>query len=637
MSAVSDPTLLGKATEDQLRFFGRGFDGKVPTVVGTLPWDLKKSPPLNPGPPRRGRPLVNVPVTLRATVHRHDVRFEIKGLLKTLASREGKPDVNGGGHSTKVTRFSADSARRLRHFVRQSADLFDSAPTLTYPGNWDRVAGSGPEIKKHINRFAQWMRRLRFCGKCKNLRVCNQCHELARCSCCEKLRWASPLVQRSRCRHDWEATPCSCGHVGVVKTAYVWILEFQPRKDRPQTQREAPHFHFLIVGRIPTALLSRRWYEIVGSGERNHFSSGTRIEKALNPDGYGAYMGAYVSKLEQKGVPAGFRDVGRFWGGSRMIEKMVLEFSGTYAEVARRLRDERKANVGTRRKIAQEQADRAIEKHAEAKALIAEVAALRQPSLDPRPTQLAFTDEDLDAFLSDERSGPILVRLVTRGARPKVAGPRQKSYDASKGVAKEIYYSLPDDERRLVRRARKAWVSYKGCAFRAVSYARRWRWRGRGFVCLSGSPQFKATFARQAVMMDSGQGYTKYARCFCQGCGEGSWPKVVGQMRLAQPLHREFHPDIFREFVAPPKRPLRRACTLPAVGASLPERELCAFEMRLSCRCSICERAAPVVSDYLPPALRGQLLLDGKLAPDFRPEDFESGLTAATLESGAFG
>jgi hypothetical protein len=51
----------------------------------------------------------------------------------------------------------------------------------------------------------------------------------------------------------------------------IWKLELQ--------DRGAPHFHLLIFGLryLPAALLARRWYEIVGSGDVNHLSAGTSV------------------------------------------------------------------------------------------------------------------------------------------------------------------------------------------------------------------------------------------------------------------------------------------------------------------------------------------------------------------------
>lgn len=388
-----------------------------------------------------------------------------------------------------------------------------------------------------------------------------------------------------------------------------------------------------MVGRVPKKLLSRRWYDIVGSGLPAHLAAGTRIEKALNPDGYGAYMGAYVSKLEQKDTPAGFRDVGRFWGATRTIEKTVVEIPTVYAEASRVLRTERKANVGARRKISDEQKALAIEKFRDCEALFSEIKKIKVPVEEVAPAQIDFDGSSPSSEGLEKPS--ILVRFVTRGPRPRAAGIRQNLYDFEVGAAKLIYSRLDDDEKKLIRKARKAWSSYKGCSFRAVSYAKRWRWKGRGFVCLQGARHFKAGLARQAVLMDAGRGYTKFQSCFCDSCL--SLDPVNGRMKSAMPLRREVHPDIWREFVPPPRRPLRVACILPAPDASASERDLCTFRVKVSCHCLSCRAAGPEKISYVPPALRGQMLFDKRLAPDYRPEDFGSGLDAFNSTPGVWG
>lgn len=94
---------------------------------------------------------------------------------------------------------------------------------------------------------------------------------------------------------------------------YLWGLEFQVRG--------APHINFLADQFIPKGLLSRRWYEIVGSGDLNHLSAGTRVEYTRSSEHAAAYIAACYSakKSVQKNVPEGFENVGRFWGCSRGI------------------------------------------------------------------------------------------------------------------------------------------------------------------------------------------------------------------------------------------------------------------------------------------------------------------------------
>lgn len=183
-----------------------------------------------------------------------------------------------------------------------------------------------------------------------------------------------------------------CSWLRRRKVAYVWIMEFQ--------ERGAPHFHFLVKGRLPMdkwtdadgndypmskwkdekgghclnptkagAVQKVRgiqsvWTDIVNPvfpSERDKMlAASTRIEAVKNPDQVGGYMGAYMSKLAQKIVPKEYKNVGRFWGASRTIYRATLEMGkkkwiaeplnpktlhrvkGLYADAARALRSMRR-------------------------------------------------------------------------------------------------------------------------------------------------------------------------------------------------------------------------------------------------------------------------------------------------------
>lgn len=108
------------------------------------------------------------------------------------------------------------------------------------------------------------------------------------------------------------------------KIKYLWILEFQ--------ERGAPHFHILCNEQIDKNELSRRWYEIVNSGDEKHLKAGTRIESIKSQHGLVGYMMSYAYKLYQKIVPPGFQNVGRFWGASRnlLIFHMIQKIANYY-------------------------------------------------------------------------------------------------------------------------------------------------------------------------------------------------------------------------------------------------------------------------------------------------------------------
>ena len=100
---------------------------------------------------------------------------------------------------------------------------------------------------------------------------------------------------------------------------WLWGLEFQ--------ERGAAHINFLADKFIPKEVLSRRWFEIVGSGDVKHLLAGTRIEYAISSEQAAGYIAACYSakKSAQKEVPGDFENVGRFWGCSRGIVAVVKE------------------------------------------------------------------------------------------------------------------------------------------------------------------------------------------------------------------------------------------------------------------------------------------------------------------------
>jgi hypothetical protein len=89
------------------------------------------------------------------------------------------------------------------------------------------------------------------------------------------------------------------------RTATVWKLEFQ--------SRGAPHFHLLVFGPrwIDAQWLSRTWFEVVASGDRNHLMAGTKVEFIRSWKGVMFYASKYLAKKTQENIPA---FPGRFWG-----------------------------------------------------------------------------------------------------------------------------------------------------------------------------------------------------------------------------------------------------------------------------------------------------------------------------------
>jgi hypothetical protein len=103
---------------------------------------------------------------------------------------------------------------------------------------------------------------------------------------------------------------------------YLWFLEFQ--------QRGAPHYHILSTFAdvaIDKLWLSSAWYEIVGSGNRDHLLAGTRVERLRKPGA--RYAVKYAYKMRQKSVPTEYQNVGRFYVYSTAVKpKAIAEVWG---------------------------------------------------------------------------------------------------------------------------------------------------------------------------------------------------------------------------------------------------------------------------------------------------------------------
>jgi len=165
-----------------------------------------------------------------------------------------------------VSEFSPGASIRMRSYLRECLPVYNTMVTLTYPGFYPT---NGKQVKEHLRRFLQEVRR-------------EYCRELK-----------------------------ANGTVGVDRLtsehSSFWFLEFQ--------SRGAPHFHIFTTWSPSKEWVSKHWYEIVGSEDVRHLHAGTRVEFLREGKaGTVAYASKYAVKMEQKQVPEGFENVGRFWG-----------------------------------------------------------------------------------------------------------------------------------------------------------------------------------------------------------------------------------------------------------------------------------------------------------------------------------
>ena len=122
----------------------------------------------------------------------------------------------------------------------------------------------------------------------------------------------------------------------------IWLLEFQ--------ERGAPHFHIMMIGKVPKEELSRKWFEIVGSCDQRHLKAGTRIERIRKPHAAYVYCVSYIKKNSQKVVPEEYHGVGRFWGdfgGMGKPKKIVITDDAlSIARVAKQGRKSQLRSIG---------------------------------------------------------------------------------------------------------------------------------------------------------------------------------------------------------------------------------------------------------------------------------------------------
>jgi hypothetical protein len=119
-------------------------------------------------------------------------------------------------------------------------------------------------------------------------------------------------------KHHWDVF-LKCLRRKYPDVAGVWFLEFQARG--------APHLHLLLNKSVNRLWLSRVWYRVVDSGDVSHMLAGTRAEQLREVHAAMAYVSKYAAKMDQKEVPEGFTDVGRFWGvfGTSINAEQVVQ------------------------------------------------------------------------------------------------------------------------------------------------------------------------------------------------------------------------------------------------------------------------------------------------------------------------
>lgn len=166
-----------------------------------------------------------------------------------------------GSTRSVISGFSDGAGRRMRKYLRECMADYKQMVTLTYPFSYSI---DGAEIKEHLRRFLQEMRR-------------------------EWIRASDPT---SSTHNNYSA---------------FWFLEFQ--------ERGAPHFHIFATWCPSRVWVAETWYRIVRSEDDRHLRAGTRVEYLrAGRAGTISYASKYAAKMEQKTVPDNYINCGRFWG-----------------------------------------------------------------------------------------------------------------------------------------------------------------------------------------------------------------------------------------------------------------------------------------------------------------------------------
>lgn len=117
--------------------------------------------------------------------------------------------------------------------------------------------------------------------------------------------------------------------------SFFWVLEFQ--------KRGAPHFHIVLDSFLDKEVLSRIWFECIGSTDEKSLRAGTRVELICDRAKIVNYFVSYLTKPEQKHVPDEYKNVGRFWGYTKkLIERKFHSFSGSVHDLYRLTRTVRR-------------------------------------------------------------------------------------------------------------------------------------------------------------------------------------------------------------------------------------------------------------------------------------------------------
>jgi len=209
-----------------------------------------------------------ITITENETRRRSGVIYSSSGNLVIVKTKNKTvPTQFNVGIRDNIYEFSRGSCLRMRRYLRECLSEYKVMVTLTYP---EYYPANGRLVKEHLHRFLQELRR-------------------------ESVRSRKHTIGLE-----------TFGQTLIEHSSF-WFLEFQ--------ERGAPHFHLFTTQFVSKEWNASTWARIVGSEDEYHAKCGTRIESIRSGRaGMASYVAKYAAKSEQKTVPIGYENVGRFWG-----------------------------------------------------------------------------------------------------------------------------------------------------------------------------------------------------------------------------------------------------------------------------------------------------------------------------------
>jgi len=99
---------------------------------------------------------------------------------------------------------------------------------------------------------------------------------------------------------------------------YFWVMEFQ--------RRGVVHFHLLCEREVGADRVSLAWCRATGElGDVAAMRHSARVDQVRDQRAARSYLGRYLGKVDQKNLPPGIEQAGRWWGSSRSLRPVVLD------------------------------------------------------------------------------------------------------------------------------------------------------------------------------------------------------------------------------------------------------------------------------------------------------------------------